>query len=74
MSDAPSDPNGGDPRQEAEQLYVEFLGSDEASLTDGFERLAQRHPRLEDELRSLHAEFENLERVLDEAAASPEFP
>ncbi|MHC4893550.1 MAG: bifunctional serine/threonine-protein kinase/formylglycine-generating enzyme family protein, partial [Planctomycetota bacterium] len=38
------------------------------------ERLAQRHPRLEDELRSLHAEFENLERVLDEAAASPEFP
>ena len=74
MSDAPSDPNGGDPRQEAEQLYVEFLGSDEASLTDGFERLAQRHPQLEDELRSLHADFENLERVLDEAAASPEFP
>jgi serine/threonine protein kinase len=74
MSDAPSDRSGNDPRQEAEQLYVEFLGSDEASLTDGFERLAQRHPRLEGVLRSLHAEFENLERVLDEAAASPEFP
>lgn len=74
MSDASSDSSGSDPRQEAERLYVEYLGSDEASLTDGFERLAQRHPRLEDALRSLHAEFENLERVLDEAAASPEFP
>lgn len=67
-------PEGPDRAGGAEELYVEFMGRSDAFESDAFEELVRKHPEHADELRSIHGEIDNLDRLLDEAAKSPDFP